>query len=482
MIFPNTVMNSMAAVVAIATGAKAPSVTINQATVAGDLARGCGGSPHRERTRRRRDRGGVDEIFLDVYRGLCALGALSPWRAALREGCRPYAADHNGLVMGEGATFLVLEELEAARARGATIHAEMLGSAWGSIPVAPHTAPASRRDAHQTVRRALEQAGVARGLARAFLRLRQWRSRARRLGDQAPRGRWDTRSGIACSPLRPARWAGRAAGRRRHPRRARRWRARAGAWHCPRRLPDGHGDRAGGVSDHVTVIPVFDEAATIGGLVARAISHGSVIVVDDGSADGSAAAAAAAGADVLRTAGRCGKGAALVLGFAEALSRGAQRVVTLDGDGQHDPDDIPRSARGIRRRPSRPRHREPARRRRRGHGARPAQCPARGDLLHQLADGMGCRRHAIRIQGLPARRPRDAWFHGEAASSSRPRCWCGPPPPASPSGRCRSRPAGLRRGRAASVPAGRHGGDGLSHVPRHRALGAGCSPRCWPLC
>src|SRR6478736_6693085 len=90
-----------------------------------------------------------------------------------------------------------------------------------------------------------------------------------------------------------------------------RWRPRAGAWHCPRRLPDGHGDRAGGVSDHVTVIPVFDEAATIGGLVARAISHGSVIVVDDGSADGSAAAAAAAGADVLRTAGRCGKGAAL---------------------------------------------------------------------------------------------------------------------------------------------------------------------------
>ena len=76
--------------------------------------------------------------------------------------------------------------------------------------------------------------------------------------------------------------------------------------------------------------------------MARAVSHGSVIVVDDGSADGSAATAAAAGADVLRTAGRCGKGGALALGFAEALSRGAQRVVTLDGDGQHDPDDIPR--------------------------------------------------------------------------------------------------------------------------------------------
>ena len=38
MIFPNTVMNSMAAVAAISVGAKAPSVTVNQATVAGDLA------------------------------------------------------------------------------------------------------------------------------------------------------------------------------------------------------------------------------------------------------------------------------------------------------------------------------------------------------------------------------------------------------------------------------------------------------------
>ena len=96
------------------------------------------------------------------------------------------------------------------------------------------------------------------------------------------------------------------------------------------------------MSDHVTVIPVFDEAATIADVVARALAHGSVMVVDDGSADGSASAAAAAGAHVLRTAGRRGKGAALALGFVEALGLGAQRVVTLDGDGQHDPDDIPR--------------------------------------------------------------------------------------------------------------------------------------------
>ena len=160
MIFPNTVMNSMAAVVAIAIGAKAPSVTLNQATVAGDLAVAraaaliAGGRADAVLA------GGVDEIFFDVYRGLSALGALSPMAGGASEGCRPYAPDHNGPVMGEGATFLVLEEMEVARARGATIHAEVLGSAWGGIPVAPHTAPVSGRDAHRTVGRALDQAGI----------------------------------------------------------------------------------------------------------------------------------------------------------------------------------------------------------------------------------------------------------------------------------------------------------------------------------
>ncbi len=95
------------------------------------------------------------------------------------------------------------------------------------------------------------------------------------------------------------------------------------------------------MSDHVAVIPVFNEAPTVGDLVARAACHGPVLVVDDGSSDDSADAAAAAGAAVLRLACRRGKGGALRAGFVEALSRGAERVLTLDGDGQHNPDDIP---------------------------------------------------------------------------------------------------------------------------------------------
>jgi 2-polyprenyl-6-methoxyphenol hydroxylase-like FAD-dependent oxidoreductase len=96
------------------------------------------------------------------------------------------------------------------------------------------------------------------------------------------------------------------------------------------------------VSEHLIVIPVFNEAATVADIVERARLHGPVLVVDDGSSDGSAAAAAAAGAEVLSLSGRRGKGEALRRGFAEGLRRGALRLVTLDGDGQHDPDEIPR--------------------------------------------------------------------------------------------------------------------------------------------
>jgi len=169
MVFPSTVMNSMAAVAAIALGARAASVTLNQATVAGDLAVARGAALITEGRTDAAVAGGVDELFSDVYLNLARLGALSPMGGGAPEGCRPYAPDHNGPVLGEGATFLVLEEREAALARGAAIHAEILGAAWGAIPVAPHTARAARRDGRAIARRALAQAGVeAASLARCY--------------------------------------------------------------------------------------------------------------------------------------------------------------------------------------------------------------------------------------------------------------------------------------------------------------------------
>jgi glycosyltransferase involved in cell wall biosynthesis len=91
------------------------------------------------------------------------------------------------------------------------------------------------------------------------------------------------------------------------------------------------------------VVPVFDEVATLGRVVRAARAHCPVIVVDDASTDESARVAIRSGAaEVLRHPRRAGKGAALRTGFGAALRHGAAAVATLDGDGQHDPADLPR--------------------------------------------------------------------------------------------------------------------------------------------
>ena len=91
------------------------------------------------------------------------------------------------------------------------------------------------------------------------------------------------------------------------------------------------------------VVPALNEALRIREVVAGALLHcPNVIVVDDGSDDGTPELVADLPVTLLRHARRLGKGAALRDGFAEALRRGHAAVVTLDGDGQHDPADIPR--------------------------------------------------------------------------------------------------------------------------------------------
>jgi glycosyltransferase involved in cell wall biosynthesis len=89
------------------------------------------------------------------------------------------------------------------------------------------------------------------------------------------------------------------------------------------------------------LIPAYQEGPRIAAVVAGARRHLPVLVIDDGSTDDTAARAEAAGATVLRQVPNAGKGAALRAGFAYALDHGADAVVTLDGDGQHDPSEIP---------------------------------------------------------------------------------------------------------------------------------------------
>jgi glycosyltransferase involved in cell wall biosynthesis len=93
----------------------------------------------------------------------------------------------------------------------------------------------------------------------------------------------------------------------------------------------------------VAGIPAFNEEQTIAKVVARTLKHvDKVLVVDDGSSDDTALIAERLGADVIPHGKNLGKGAALRTCFKWAKRTGAKVLVTLDADGQHNPDEIPR--------------------------------------------------------------------------------------------------------------------------------------------
>jgi glycosyltransferase involved in cell wall biosynthesis len=91
------------------------------------------------------------------------------------------------------------------------------------------------------------------------------------------------------------------------------------------------------------VIPCFNEAGTIRTIVQATLREvAAVWVVDDGSSDTTKIEAEAGGACVIRHDVNLGKGAAVRAGLSAVKAAGYEFCVILDGDGQHDPEEIPK--------------------------------------------------------------------------------------------------------------------------------------------
>jgi glycosyltransferase involved in cell wall biosynthesis len=94
---------------------------------------------------------------------------------------------------------------------------------------------------------------------------------------------------------------------------------------------------------YAVAIPAFEAAPSIAAVVGRVLAMSAeVVVVDDGSGDGTGDAARACGVPVLTNPVNLGKGRALKAAFDHLFAVGYDAVVTLDADGQHPPEEIPK--------------------------------------------------------------------------------------------------------------------------------------------
>jgi nodulation protein E len=150
---PKTMANAGASHISMEFGITGPSFTIS--TACSSAGHAIGQAFWMVRT------GSTDLAIAGGSEAPFSFGILKAWeamRVVSPETCRPFSKDRRGMILGEGAGMLVLEPLEAARSRGARIHAEIVG--FGMSADACHITQPSTEGAARAMRAALRDAGL----------------------------------------------------------------------------------------------------------------------------------------------------------------------------------------------------------------------------------------------------------------------------------------------------------------------------------
>jgi 3-oxoacyl-[acyl-carrier-protein] synthase II len=134
---PMMIANMAAGQISIMSGAKGPNACTVSACATGTHSIGDAFHMIRNNKADVMIAGGTEASITPLaIGGFCSMKAMSTWNDNPSKACRPFDAERNGFVMGEGAGIVILEELEHALARGAKIYAELIG--YGASADASH--------------------------------------------------------------------------------------------------------------------------------------------------------------------------------------------------------------------------------------------------------------------------------------------------------------------------------------------------------
>lgn len=156
---PRGMMNAPASAVSTYLGAQGPHHVIASACASGTMAIGHAARLVAAGYAPLAIAGGADAaVIRATLAAWCAMRVVSRRNETPASACRPFSADRDGFVFAEGAAMIVLEELSAARARGATVYAELTG--YGESSDAQHLTAPSVDGEVRAIRAALASAGL----------------------------------------------------------------------------------------------------------------------------------------------------------------------------------------------------------------------------------------------------------------------------------------------------------------------------------